>query len=308
MKSAILACSSNDPISSRLTQLLQSNNIDYIQLFVNDSVQNAAATLSSSNQLNVDENDLVNLSNILSDKIKTENSDLVVYDFLLPPSNCAAVNSDQEIQIDPLKTYGLQIELLNQASKIGSTKFIRCSCISESHLENHLQNDWNNTKFNQYDTMETVYRLASRDMSLLISYLDKIDYIHTRCATVLDTNSDSKNSQSIVSALSALYENRKLNSLDNDLPIDIISAECAAKSYFHLGKTGKNKKNYYIGSGQFLILSSMFSTSTESATTDSLISTMRDNSSPSLAQDIFSTQALLDAVSFVPAPLKTSEI
>jgi hypothetical protein len=258
MKSAILACSVNDPISSRLTQLLQSNNIDYIQIFVNNSAQDAASTVLSSNQLNIDENNLVNLSNILSNKIKTENLDLVVYDFLLPPSNCIAVNSDQDIQVDPLKTYGLQIELLKQASKIGSTKFIRCSCISESHLENHLKNDWNNTKFNHYDTMETVYRLASRDMSLLISYLDKIDYIHTRCATVLDVDSDSENSQSIVSALSALYENRKLNSLDNDLPIDIISAECAAQSYFHLGKTGKNKKNYYIGSGKFLVFSSIF--------------------------------------------------
>ena len=308
MKSAILVCSTTDSITSRLTRLLQVDNIDYIQLFVNNSAQDAASAASPSNHLSINENDLANLSIILPDRFKSANSDLVVYDFLQPPSNCAAINANQDFEAEPLKTYGLQIELLKQASKIGSTKFIRCSCISESYLENHLQNDWNNTKFNQYNTMETVYRLASRDMSLLISYLDKIDYIHTRCATVLDVDSDSKNSQLIVSALSALCENRKLNSLDNNLPVDIISAECAAKSYFYLGKTGKNKKNYYIGSGQFLILSSMFLTSTESATTDPLISTMWDNSSPSLTEDIFSTQELLNAISFVPAPLKTSEI
>jgi hypothetical protein len=308
MKSAILACSVNDSISSRLAQLFQADNIDHIQLFINNSATESTPLVSSSNQLNINKNDLADLSSILPDRFQAENSDTVVYDFLLPPSNCLAVNVDQDIQADPLTTYGLQIELLKQASKIGSTKFIRCSCISESHLENHLKSDWNNTKFNQYDTMETVYRLASRDMSLLISYLDKIDYIHTRCATTLDIDSDSENSEPIVSAISILRKNRKINSLDNDLPIDIISAECAAKSYFRLGKTGENKKNYYIGSGKFLVLSSVFSPSTGSSITDPLVASIGDIASPSLTEDIISTQELLDAISFVPAPLKTSEI
>jgi hypothetical protein len=308
MKSAILVCSTTDSITSRLIRLLQADNIDYIQLFVNNSAQDAASALSPSNQLSINENDLANLSNILPDRFKSAKSDLVVYDFLLPPSNCAATNANQDFEADPLKTYGLQIELLKQASKIGSTKFIRCSCISESYLEDHLQNDWNNTKFNQYDTMETVYRLASRDMSLLISYLEKIDYIHTRCATILDVDSNSKNSQSVLSAISILHKNRKINSLDSDLAMDIISAECAAISYLLLGKAGKNKENYYIGSGYFLMPSHLLHASARSATIDSMISNINDIAISSLPEDSFSTQALLDTISFVPAPLKTSEI
>lgn len=308
MKSAILVCSTTDSITSRLIQLLQADNIDYIQLFVNNSAQDAAPADSPSNQLSINENDLANLSSILPDRFKSANSDLVVYDFLLPPSNCAAVNASQGFEADSLKTYGLQIELLKQASKIGSTKFIRCSCISESYLENHLQNDWNNTKFNQFDTMETVYRLASRDMSLLISYLEKIDYVHTRCATILDVDSDSEDLPSVLSTLSVLHKNRKINSLDNNLPMDIISAECAAKSYLLLGETGNNKQDYYIGSGHLLALSCLFEACTGSAVTNPLIFNINYNIRSPLPEDIFSTQSLLDAISFVPAPLKTSDI
>ena len=119
---------------------------------------------------------------------------------------------------------------------------------------------------------------------------------------------DSGNSQSVLSVLSALHKNRKINSLDSDLPMDIISAECVAKVYLFLGKTGKNKENYYIGSGNFLVLSRMLQASTVSAATNSLISSINDIVTPPLPEDVLSTQALLDAISFVPAPLKTSEI
>ena len=73
MKSAILVCSTTDSITLRLTRLLQADNIDYIQLFVNNSAQDAASAVSPSNQLSINENDLANLSNILPDRFKSSN-------------------------------------------------------------------------------------------------------------------------------------------------------------------------------------------------------------------------------------------
>ena len=79
-------------------------------------------------------------------------------------------------------------EALKVAKDIGCEKFINFGSIQETLAETSLKNDLN---FNTSQMNYTISKLASRDMCLMLGYLEKIDYIHTRLSVPIDPKSES---------------------------------------------------------------------------------------------------------------------
>lgn len=152
---------------------------------------------------------------------------------------------------------GVQLSNVSQATKVirtarelGCDRIIATGTLEETRAELALRN---RQPFDSLQFDYTIAKLATRDMSLLVSYLEKIDYIHTRLSIALPADLGSHgyvatNLRSIISGNS--YSPPKYLG-----PVDITSTDDIARALLLIGHYGKNKCDYYIGTGDSTTLS-----------------------------------------------------
>ena len=124
----------------------------------------------------------------------------------------------------------LGVNAINTANKIGCDKFVSCGSLEETFTESFLKGKLPNYKSTQSNY--AIAKLASRDMNLICSYLDKISYIHTRISLPLDPCFQQGGYVSNV--LSKIYENKPYDSPINNQLFDIILVEDVAWHTFKL--------------------------------------------------------------------------
>jgi nucleoside-diphosphate-sugar epimerase len=134
------------------------------------------------------------------------------------------------------------------ASEIGCSKFINSGSIEETIAENYLEQSWGRKSFLSGNENYAISKIASRDMCKLLGYLYKIDYVHTRFSAVLDR--DLKGTGYISNSFNnILSESKDFQIPLNENLFDIIDLNDLSKAYYLLGLYGKNKLDYFIGSG-----------------------------------------------------------
>ena len=87
-------------------------------------------------------------------------------------------------------TFSANALLAAKKKKIGCSKFINVGTMEETFAENYLKNPTNVSPPNRSQINYTCAKLASRDMCKILSYLEKIDYIHTRLSVPLSQSLD----------------------------------------------------------------------------------------------------------------------
>lgn len=147
------------------------------------------------------------------------------------------------------------VNAIKTANKIGCDKFVSSGSLEETLTESFLQGKLPNYKSTQSNY--AIAKLASRDMNLICSYLDKISYIHTRISLPLDPFFQQGGYVSNV--LSKIYEKKPYDSPINNQLFDIILLDDVAKAYFQIGSKGLNKADYFIGTGSPTTLENYFS-------------------------------------------------
>jgi nucleoside-diphosphate-sugar epimerase len=134
---------------------------------------------------------------------------------------------------------------LSLAKKIGCKKFINVGTIEETFAENFLNNRQIYDPPNKTQINYTIAKLASRDMCKIISYLEKIDYVHTRLSVPISLD---LNVGGYISSVFAKIKNGKnYDEPKNKQLFDIILLEDMAEAYYLIGKDGKNNSDYFIG-------------------------------------------------------------
>jgi nucleoside-diphosphate-sugar epimerase len=141
------------------------------------------------------------------------------------------------------------------AKEIGCDKFVSSGSLEETLTESFLQGNLPNYASTQSNY--AIAKLASRDMNLICSYLDKISYIHTRVSIPLDPLFLQGGYVSDV--LSKIYENKPYDPPLNNQLFDIILIRDVANAYFQIGCKGLNKADYFIGTGRPTTLKNYFS-------------------------------------------------
>lgn len=139
------------------------------------------------------------------------------------------------------------------AKKIGCKKFINSGSIEENYSELALK------KSLPYLSSQANYalsKLAARDMCSMVAYLEKIDYVHTRLSAPLSP--DLSKGGYISKTLKKIINNENYETPKNTQLYDIISTNDVAKAYYLIGTKGKNKENYFIGTGKLTTLDSYF--------------------------------------------------
>lgn len=180
------------------------------------------------------------------------------------------------------------------AKEIGCIKFINSGTLEETYAEFFLNDTKNNPPYSSSQTDYAIAKLASRDMNKMVSYLQKIDYIHTRLSVPLDP--ELKKGGYISSVLRKIKDNLPYEIPKNKQLYDLILLEDVAKAYHLIGIYGKNKSDYFIGTSKPKTLQEYFEISEKSkkGNLNKDISEKRENSN----YEFFSIMNLVNDTGF----------
>lgn len=146
-------------------------------------------------------------------------------------------------------------EAVKVAKIMKCSKFINSGSMEESFIEHYLSGE----RKKMYKSMQTYYglaKLAARNMCKMVSYLEKIDYIHTRMSVPLDVNL-SKGGY-IASTLEKIFRNKTYTPPTSSHLYDIVLLDDVARAFYLIGLRGRNKADYCIGTGRPQSLQSFF--------------------------------------------------
>jgi nucleoside-diphosphate-sugar epimerase len=157
---------------------------------------------------------------------------------------------------DQLKNVAYSANTIKTAKKIGCIKFVNSGSVEETFAEKYLEHNWKNSEYHSSQSLYSISKLSSRDMCLMVGYLEKIDYVHTRFSAVYNNELDMKGY--ICSSLKSILNKEEINPPQNNQLFDLINMRDLSKAYYLIGLKGINKADYFIGTGKPSTLSNYF--------------------------------------------------
>ena len=179
------------------------------------------------------------------------------------------------------------------AKKIGCEKFVNCGSLEETFCEKVLFN--NRTDFDLTQLNYTLAKLACRDLCMLVSYIQKIDYVHSRLSVPITEDLSANNY--IEDTLRRIRNGEPYIIPKNQKMFDFISLNDVVIAYFQIGLHGMNKANYYIGSSTPSTLSQYFNFYQRFIKGESI---PKLNLKSKLYSEIFDTKALEKDTQYTP--------
>ena len=140
------------------------------------------------------------------------------------------------------------------AKDIGCSKFVNSGTLEETYAQLHIANG---SSYSGSQANYAIAKLACRDMCAMAAYLEKIDYIHTRLSAPVSP--DLSAGGFIPNTLKKIRNKENYEPAKNNQLFDIISTVDVAEAYYLIGLHGKNKADYFIGSGAPTKLNDYFS-------------------------------------------------
>jgi UDP-glucose 4-epimerase len=245
MKKAIVA-GANGYIGNSFVKELIKNNIDVLAItrcedviFLKNFEKSGYLT-----HIKIDLKDIFLLPQKIHEKNWIVGEDCVFYNF--------SWKGDKKIMDGSIENQFSNITYLANsvkvASELGCSKFINSGSIEETFAENYLELSWGKKSFLSGNESYSISKMASRDMCKLVAYLYKIDYVHTRFSAVVDRNLSGSG------YISNTFKNILNGAINIQKPLnenlfDIIELSDLTKAYYLLGLYGKNKLDYFIGTG-----------------------------------------------------------
>jgi len=156
---------------------------------------------------------------------------------------------------DQLKNAVQAAEAVKVAKKLGCIKFVNSGTLEETFIEPFLEGKRDDI----YQSAQTDYalaKIASRDMCKMVSYLEKIDYVHTRLSVPLAP--DLSRGSYVAATLKKITEGKPYEAPKNSQLFDITFIDDVTVAYHLIGLKGKNKADYFIGTSKPIRLDQFF--------------------------------------------------
>ena len=142
------------------------------------------------------------------------------------------------------------------AQELGCQKFVNAGSQEERFMDKYLASHWTGQSYHSNMGVYGSAKVSARDMCLLLAYLKKIDYVHTRISVIVEESLETNNY--INSVLKKIVNRESFDPPLNTQLFDFISKEECAEAYYLIGKDGKNKSDYFVGSGNPMTLHEFF--------------------------------------------------
>lgn len=199
--------------------------------------------------IKLDMADIPSLQKKIHDKNWDVGKDCVFYNFAWAGTNRLTDGSfDDQLQNAISSSSAVEV-----ASRIGCSKFINCGTLEETYAESSI---CNGSVYSSSQDNYAIAKLACRDMCAMVAYLNKIDYIHTRLSAPV--SSDLSGQGFIANTLRKIQNGAHYEPAQDNRLYDVIDTSDVAEAYYLLGLYGKNKGNYFIGSGVPTTLTDFF--------------------------------------------------
>lgn len=147
------------------------------------------------------------------------------------------------------------------AKQIGCVKFVNAGTLEESFVEQSLSSK-GEEKYQSSQTDYALAKLAARDMCKMISYMEKIDYVHTRLSVPLA--SDLSQGSYVAKTLKLISDGKTFTPPKNNQLFDIVNISDVVRAFHLIGMHGKNKADYFIGTSRPETLANYFKIFTQS--------------------------------------------
>lgn len=183
------------------------------------------------------------------------------------------------------------------AKHAGCVKFVAAGTMEETFAESYLSTDEKPGPYESAQTDYAIAKLAARDMSKIVAYLEKIDYIHTRLSVPLDPSLGRGGY--VGTTMRKILNGEPYQLPSNPNLFDIISTADVAEAYLKIGQHGRNKADYFIGASRPKTLREFFQ----------ICERIRDGDLEAMASpgdsvpqtELFSTKSLLEDTGFTPS-------
>ena len=196
--------------------------------------------------------EIKNLPQLLQDVNWSPGVDCVFYHFAWSGSSRLADGSVQ----DQFNNVSYSSNAVIVAKELGCKEIINAGSQEEKFVDRYLASHWTQESYHSNMYVYGSAKVSARDMCLLLAYLNKIDYVHTRISVIVEESLATNNY--INSVLKKILKKEKFDPPLNTQLFDFISKEECAKVYYLLGQSGKNKSDYLLGSGNPMTLHEFF--------------------------------------------------
>ncbi len=157
---------------------------------------------------------------------------------------------------DQIKNITFCSKVVETAKEIGCKKFVNAGSMEETFAERYLASDVFKGDYHSSQGIYAISKLAARDLCKMVAYLKKIDYVHTRLSVPLDMKLTPVGYVS--SVLCGIVNGEDYDTPSNNQLFDLTPLEDVANAYYLIGQKGKNKADYFIGTGKPKVLSNYF--------------------------------------------------
>lgn len=185
---------------------------------------------------------------------------------------------------------------VSAAKQAGCTKFVCGGSLEETFAESYLAGGNRSSPYSSAQTDYAISKLAARDMSKIVAYLEKIDYIHTRLSVPLDAS--LTRGGYVSSTIRKILAGDSYQLPSNPNLFDIITTQDVAEAFFRIGQRGKNKADYFVGTSEPKTLREYFAICEQ--VRDGDFGGASNSVEDSAAGDLFSIQRLVDDTGFTP--------
>lgn len=263
MKKAIVS-GSNGLVGQEVVRHLLQNNISVVALGRRSIEQSPLCNLAENSlfeYLTIENEYIDDLQGMLEQIGWNVGNDCVFYNFSWEGQNSLTDGSFES----QLKNIEISTAMVAVASSIGCIKYISVGSQEEIYMERFLRDEWQKTPYHSPQDKYAVAKICCRDQTQLAAYLHQISFIHTRFSAVVSP--DLKGSGYIHSTLRKIKAGDEFEEPINGNLYDFISIGELARAFYLVGQFGKNKSNYYIGSGRPMTLKNFFSRFTDYSST-----------------------------------------
>jgi nucleoside-diphosphate-sugar epimerase len=285
-------------IASGVVECLLDNNIEVVALgrrSIKESRLKHLSDHSNLTYLQLEMSEIESLPQLLKENDWSIGSNCVFYHFAWSGDSRLADGSVQD-QYNNV-TYSSNAVIV--AQELGCEKFINAGSQEEKFVDRYLKSHWTKQSYHSNMGVYGSAKVSARDMCLLLAYLKKIDYVHTRISVIFEESLETNNY--VNSVLKKIKSGETFDPPMNNQLFDFISKEECAKVYYHLGQSGQNKSDYFVGSGNPMTLHEFFnefSLQTKGAKVEGLEAPTSDNRI--LNKEDFDISELIHHIGFQP--------
>lgn len=245
MKNLVFILGSNGFVGSALVKKFISKNSFVIGLGKSKNfIQYKERYIKDSNfqYISLEQNNLLSIKSQLKDYVRKLNISSI---FINSAWHGYKSLSDGNLS-EQIENVYLSNDAIKLAREIKCEKFLHIGSIFENYIDKYTNSNWYEYEYNFKDQLN--YSLAKnicRDFNRLVSYLEKIEYIHCSFSVFIDPELSGKGY--IPSTLKRISQGLEYKKPDNKELFDITLIDEGCEAIYLLSQKGKLNKNYYIG-------------------------------------------------------------